>query len=168
MRLTKQTSHAIRILTQCTRVGDRRVKVAELASSLGITPQNAFKIVHILVKAGFLKAVRGRAGGVTLSRPATEIIVGDVVRATEVTHVEVDDGDVTASAAAPLPINRILDEALEAFIAILDQHTLADMARVTPPDPSRRPGGKPRRTGPSPIGAGSPVNAGARTSKSTS
>lgn len=168
MRLTKQTSHAIRILTQCARFGDRRVKVAELASSLGITPQNAFKIVHILVKAGFLEAVRGRAGGVMLSRPADRIVVGDVVRATEVTHVEVDDGDVSASAASPLPINRILDEALEAFIAILDQHTLADMARITPPEPPRQPGRKSRRAGPTPVGTAPSAKAGTRPSKSIS
>lgn len=128
MRLTKQTSHAIRILIDCARSGDRLVKVAEIAERLGITQQNAFKIVHILSRAEFVRPVRGRNGGVRLARPAHDIRIGDVVRATEVTHVEVEaEGDVLVVAQDGSRINLVLDTALEAFIGVLDQHTLADI-----------------------------------------
>lgn len=134
MRLTKQTGHAIRALIHCTRAGDRLVKVAEIAADLGITQQNAFKIVHLLVKSGLMTAARGRSGGVRLARPATSIMIGEVVRAIETTHVEVDETQTPRrKGAPPMPINQVLDAALEAFIGVLDQHTLADMALLTPP-----------------------------------
>src|SRR6185295_6761255 len=60
MRLTKSTSHAIRILIDCARAGDRLTKVAELSQHLQITPQNVFKIVNLLARAGLIEAMRGR------------------------------------------------------------------------------------------------------------
>jgi Rrf2 family nitric oxide-sensitive transcriptional repressor len=158
MRLTKSTSHAIRILIDCARASDGLIKVASLSARLEITPQNVFKIVNLLTKAGLIEAVRGRNGGVKLARPAQSIRIGDVVRATEVTHVEIEEG-VHASARSGQGVNRILDNALEAFIEVLDQHTIADMAKTQMSAPllGRRkpkagaraasfPSGRPRRT----------------------
>jgi len=145
MRLTKSTSHAIRILIDCARAEGRLVKVAELSARLEITQQNVFKIVNLLARAHLIEAVRGRNGGVRLARPAGAIRIGDVVRATEVTHVEIEEG---AGDRKPkrARVNRILDDALEAFIDVLDQHTLADMATGQPAAPAsatrRRPGGR--------------------------
>jgi Rrf2 family protein len=127
MRLTKSTSHAIRILIDCARSHDRLAKVAELSERLQITQQNVFKIVNLLARAGLIEAVRGRNGGVRLARPANAIRIGDVVRATEVTHVEIEE-DGGGRRPKRTGVNQILDDALEAFIHVLDQHTLADMA----------------------------------------
>ena len=60
MRLTKTTSHAIRILIDCAQAGGELIKVAEISGRLEITPLNVFKIVHMLSRAGFIVAVRGR------------------------------------------------------------------------------------------------------------
>jgi len=133
MRLTKQTSHAIRILIDCARAGDRLTKVAEISDRLGITRQNGFKIVHLLSRAGFVGAVRGRNGGVRLAAAARDIRIGDVVRAMEVTSVEVAEADAQGE---PASINRVLDEALMAFVSVLDQHTLQDMANAAPIAPA--------------------------------
>ena len=147
MRLTKSTSHAIRILIDCARAeGCRLVTVAELSARLEITQQNVCKIVNLLARAHLIAAVRGRNGGVRLARPAGAIRIGDVVRATEVTHVEIEErtGGRKPKRAR---VNRILDDALEAFIDVLDQHTLADMASSQPAEPHsaprRRPGNRP-------------------------
>jgi Rrf2 family nitric oxide-sensitive transcriptional repressor len=131
MRLTKTTSHAIRILIDCAQAGDQLIKVAAIAERLGITQLNVFKIVHLLSRAGFIVAVRGRNGGVRLARRATEVRIGDVVRATEVTRMEVEsavDGHKPRRKSGQ-QINMIFDEALEAFISVLDRHTLDDMAQ---------------------------------------
>lgn len=152
MRLTKSTSHAIRILIDCAQAGDRLVKVAELSGRLEITPQNVFKIVNMLTRAGLIGAVRGRNGGVKLARPADTIRIGDVVRATEVTHVEIEDGVAANKPGQKKPgssrgVNRILDDALGAFIDVLDQHTLADMANANRRDaaPGKRKAADPTR-----------------------
>ena len=100
---------------------------------LEITPQNVFKIVNLLTKAKLIEAVRGRNGGVKLARPPQSIRIGDVVRATEVTHVEIEEG-APAGARGGHGVNRILDNALEAFIDVLDQHTIADMVKTQGPD----------------------------------
>lgn len=130
MRLTKQTGHAIRILTDCAHAQGQLIKVAEISERLDITKQNVFKIVHILSRAGFIAAVRGPSGGVKLARPASEIRIGDVVRAIEVTDVEVDGETLanTGGGNAGGSINTVFDDAMSAFVSVLDQHTLADMA----------------------------------------
>jgi len=148
MRLTKSTSHAMRILIDCARAEERLVKVAELSARLGITQQNVFKIVNLLTRAGLLEGVRGRNGGVRLARPAAAIRIGDVVRATEVTHVEIEDGPAGRRPRHARGVNQVLDDALGAFIDVLDQHTLADMVSGRPAEAvrgRRRPGTAPSR-----------------------
>ncbi|WP_045837196.1 Rrf2 family transcriptional regulator [Hyphomicrobium sp. 99] len=133
MRLTKQTGHAIRILIDCALAGDQLVKVADVSDRLGVTKQNVFKIVHILSHAGFLAAVRGPNGGVRLAKPAASIKIGDVVRAIEVTRVQVEGGiDPKSSDTDPGNINAMFDDALAAFITVLDQHSLAELAVRSP------------------------------------
>jgi Rrf2 family nitric oxide-sensitive transcriptional repressor len=118
MRLNKSTGDAIRILIACARAEGALVKVVDLSASLDITMQNVFKIVHILSRSGLTAAVRGRHGGIRLSRPADAIFIGDIVRAMETTEPALDTGAGVTS---------LLDDALEAFIAVLDRHSLADM-----------------------------------------
>jgi Rrf2 family nitric oxide-sensitive transcriptional repressor len=141
MRLNKSTGHAVRILIDCAKSGDRLIKVADIARRLEITQQNAFKIVHLLAKAGFLASVRGRHGGVRLARPAAKIRIGDVVRSIEF----MGDGKAPGSHAS---LNQIVDDALEAFISVLDQHTLADMAEGSQAFADAGPGGRPGKSTP--------------------
>jgi Rrf2 family protein len=115
--------------------------VAELSERLQITQQNVFKIVNLLARAGLIEAMRGRNGGVRLGRAPGAIRIGDVVRSTEVTHVEIDDDVADRKQGRGRRVNQILDEALSAFIDVLDQHTLADMAKGLPgagPHPRRK------------------------------
>ncbi len=150
MRLTKQTSYAIRILINCALAGERYVKANDIARLDGITEYNIAKIVPLLVRGGFITTNRGRSGGIKLARPASEIILGDVLRVTETTHVEAECGGGAALECAikqASPINQLLSEALQAFISVLDQHTLADLVHPRRPDASpraSRPAKKPR------------------------
>jgi Rrf2 family nitric oxide-sensitive transcriptional repressor len=103
--------------------------VADIAKRLDLTKQNVFKIVHILSRAGFIAAVRGPSGGVRLASPPSRIRIGDVVRAIEVTHVQVGEDASGEADFGDGSVNTVLDDAMGAFIAVLDQHTLEDMAR---------------------------------------
>jgi Rrf2 family protein len=138
MRLTKQTSYALRILLHCALRPDAQLKAADIAKAYNITEFNVLKIIPLLVHGGFVKTTRGRRGGLKLARPASEIRIGDVVRLTEETHIQADcfgqlHEECLIQPAAP--INRILDSALGAFVEVLDQHTLQDLV-------SARPGGR--------------------------
>jgi Rrf2 family protein len=129
MRLTKSTSHAIRILIDCARAGEGLMKVAELSERLEITQQNVFKIVNLLARAGLIEAMRGRNGGVRLARPADQVRISDVVRATEVTRIEIEEGGGSGARRRGHGVNRVLDDAFEAFIEVLDRYTIADMLK---------------------------------------
>jgi Rrf2 family nitric oxide-sensitive transcriptional repressor len=136
MRLNKSTSHAVRILIDCAKAGDRLIKVGDIAQRLDITQQNAFKIVHLLSKAGFLASVRGRHGGVRLARSPRLIRIGDVVRSIEFV------GQTDKQSRGRGNLNSIVDDALDAFISVLDQHTLADMAEGSRTFADAGPGGR--------------------------
>jgi len=128
MRLTKQTSQALRILLHCARI-ERLTNAGEISRTTLITEHNVAKLVALLVQGGFLKTMRGRTGGVRLGRPPEEIRLGDVVRLTESTSMEADCfGEPIDCSIRPLsPVNRIFSQALTAFTEVLDQHTLADL-----------------------------------------
>lgn len=127
MRLNKATTHAIRALVACAGRQGELLKVSELAGQLDLTQQNTFKIVHLLSRAGFLQAARGRHGGVRLSRPATEIRVGDVVRNMEELSFD-GSGEPSAVVSGGARLG-VIDDAFEAFLGVLNETTVADMAR---------------------------------------
>ncbi len=122
MRLSKSTTNAILILIDCAQCKDELAKVGEIADRLDITQQNTFKIVHLLSRAGFLEAVRGRYGGVRLAMPASSMRIGQVVREME------SRVSVSGEPSHAQRFDRLVDDALDAFIDVLDGYTLADMA----------------------------------------
>ena len=132
MRLSKTTNYAIRILLDCAVATPNLVKVAEISDRRDITLQNTFKIVHLLSRAGFIKATRGRHGGVTLAKPAAEIRIGDVVRAMELLNLEIEREESGHSVAEGqlAALDQLFDSALDAFISVLDEHTLEQMIKV--------------------------------------
>jgi Rrf2 family nitric oxide-sensitive transcriptional repressor len=132
MRLSKTTNYAIRILLDCAFAEPNLVKVAEISERCDITLQNTFKIVHLLSRAGFIRAVRGRHGGVRLARPASEIRIGDVVRAVEILHLEIERETAQGSAEQGqlAALDQLFDDALGAFISVLDEHTLEQMLKA--------------------------------------
>ena len=76
-----------------------------------------------------------RGGYVRGQRTGTRIGIGDVLRVTETTHVEAEcTGGTSLSCGIKraAPINRLLGEALQAFISVLDQHTLAELISARP------------------------------------
>lgn len=150
MRLSKTTNYAIRILLDCAVADPNLVKVAEISERRDITLQNTFKIVHLLSRAGFIKAVRGRHGGVRLARPAADIRIGDVVRAMEVMNLEAEREDSGAQLAM---LDQLFDNALGAFISVLDEHTLEQMLKAQRKESQAKPKAKSRRAKPLAVGS---------------
>lgn len=113
----------------------RLVTIEETANAYAISRAHLMKVVNLLTRAGFLRGVRGRSGGFTLARPASEINLGAVIRATEPDFALVEcfnpDNRCAIASVCSLPV--ILNEALGAFAAVLDRHTLADIT-LSPAD----------------------------------
>ncbi len=84
MRLSNLADYAVVLMSAAARhCGGVRVNAATLAEETGLPQATAHKLVHMLVRAGLLKSLRGAGGGVKLARPAAAISVADIVEAVE-------------------------------------------------------------------------------------
>jgi Rrf2 family transcriptional regulator, nitric oxide-sensitive transcriptional repressor len=125
MRLTRYTDYSLRVLMYVGASGDKVSTIAEIARAYGISRDHLMKVVQELGRAGYLHTARGRSGGLALARPASEIVVGDVVRQMEPDTDLVGCGSCVIAPACKL--THVLSEALESFMAVLDGYTVDDL-----------------------------------------
>ncbi|MGE0116667.1 MAG: Rrf2 family transcriptional regulator [Dongiaceae bacterium] len=131
MRLTTYTDYALRVLIRLALHPERLTTIAAIAKDYGISENHLTKVVHQLGVAGFIETVRGNKGGMKLGRPPGEISVGQVVRRMEpdmnlVPCFEAANACVITPACE---LRDVLGNARDAFLAVLDDCTLADLAR---------------------------------------
>jgi Rrf2 family transcriptional regulator, nitric oxide-sensitive transcriptional repressor len=141
MQLTKFSDYALRVLMFTHAAGDRLVTIEEVADAYGISRAHLMKVVNVLTRAGYLKAVRGRSGGLRLAMPADKIGLGNVVRSTEPDFALVEcfaTGNQCVITGC-CRLAGVLHEALDAFEKVLDKHTLASLA-LRPKDFARTMG----------------------------
>jgi len=130
MRLSAFTDYSLRVLMYLAADPDRRATIAEIAAAYDISEHHLVKVVHFLGREGWLANVRGRGGGVELARMPQSINLGEVVRATEGDPMPAEcfdreNNDCRITRACRL--RGALAEAAEAFHAVLDRYTLADL-----------------------------------------
>jgi len=141
MRLTNFSDYALRILMYAAVVQDNRlITIEETAEAYGISRAHLMKVANQLTRAGYLKAVRGRSGGLTLAKRPDRIRLSDVLRATEPDFalVECMTTDNQCVISPRCRLRGALNEALAAFLETLDGYTLADLI-ITPKDSGTRP-----------------------------
>lgn len=134
MRLTSFTDFGLRALMRMASDPGRAYSTAELAAEFGLSRHHLTKIMAALAQAGFITTRRGSGGGAMLGRPADQISLGGLVRVLEggqplVNCFAADGGDCTISGCCRL--KACLHGAEAAFLARLDQSTLADIALPT-------------------------------------
>jgi len=132
MRLTKQTNYAIRILMYCAANDGKLSQIPEIANAYNLSEAFLFKILRPIVKEGFVESIRGRNGGIRLARPADEIKLSEVVRITEDNFAMADcfeDDGTDCPLLDHCGLNSALREALNAFFAVLDKHTIGDLTK---------------------------------------
>jgi Rrf2 family nitric oxide-sensitive transcriptional repressor len=125
MRLTGYTDYSLRVLMYLGARPDRLASVAEISRAYGISQNHLMKVVNGLGRLGYVASARGRTGGIRLAKPASQISVGQVVRETEDGFDLVDCQRCVVSSACGF--STVLDEALTAFMAVLDRYTLEDI-----------------------------------------
>ena len=140
MRLTQFSEYALRLLVFAAAHPDRLVTIEEAAKAYDISRAHLMKVANQLVRAGFLRSVRGRSGGLSLARRPEEIGIGAVVRATEPDFalVECFAASNQCLVTPNCRLRGVLHEALAAFAATLDRYTLADLM-LRPEDFGIRP-----------------------------
>lgn len=130
MQLTMFSDLALRVLMFTHAAGDRLVTIEEIASAYDVSRAHLNKVVNVLTRTGYLAAVRGRSGGLRLAKPADKINLGSVVRTTEPDFALVECFSTGNQCVLTkcCKLQGVLDEALQAFLAVLDRHTLASIA----------------------------------------
>ena len=132
MQLSTYSDYSIRALMQAALRAPTLVTVDEVADTFGISRHHLVKVVYDLGRSGYLTTHRGVGGGFTLTRPAEEIRLGDVVRLGEETETVINCVDGEKRRCRLLPACRlksVLDEAAAAFFEVLDRYSLADLVK---------------------------------------
>jgi Rrf2 family nitric oxide-sensitive transcriptional repressor len=131
MRLTLNTDYSLRVLIHVGLCGDKLTMIDDIAQAFGISKAHLMKVVNDLSQKGYLETVRGRNGGIRLMREPRHINVGQVVRDTE------NQLDVIGCLEhrGYCQIERVcvlrsaLRDATQAFLAVLNTYTLADLIK---------------------------------------
>lgn len=131
MKLTRFTDNALRCLIYLGQNPGRVVTVGEVSRRMLMSEDHLLKVVRRLVELGLVRTVRGRRGGVQLLRPAEDIVIADVVRATEDNLAIVpcfSPGD-NCPLSPTCELAGAFDRALAAFFGVLEKQTLADLLK---------------------------------------
>lgn len=129
MQLTQYTDYSFRVLIYLAEKTEGLTTVSEIAKFHGVSRNHLVKVIHNLATKGFISTTRGRNGGMTLSRPASTINLGDVARKTEPNFNIAECFNTEHNRCVITPIcdlKAIFSEAQAAFLHVLDQYTLAD------------------------------------------
>ena len=135
MQLTLFSDYALRVLLYLTMHRGRRVALPEISAAYGISQNHLVKVVQLLTDEGWVESVRGRGGGLLLSRAPADINVAMVVRVTE-PHLDLVECFDARTNTCPIDpacgLKMALLRAHRAFMKELEQHTLADFAPRAP------------------------------------
>lgn len=130
MQLTQQTDYALRMLMHLSvHPGEDWVPVGQIAESLQLSSHHLLKVARRLAEHGWLETRRGVSGGVRLAIDPGELRIGEVVRRIEPNMALVDclrDPPRACTLVPACALRHKLSDALEAFLAVLDELSLSD------------------------------------------
>jgi len=133
MRLTSFTDYGLRVLMLLGLRDGELVSVRQMAAVYGLSEYHLLKIVQALARLGYVKPVRGRSGGIRLAMKPEKVNLGKVVRQMESGFALVDCMDEQRRNACVIhsacQLRKALARAVQAFLGVLGQYTLADALR---------------------------------------
>lgn len=131
MKLTQYSDYSLRVLIFLGVRTERLATISEIAESYGISRNHVVKVVHHLGQLGYVETLRGKRGGLRLAGKPEDINIGKLVRDTEASLQIVECfGDDEACVLSPVCVlKNALNEALLAFLAVLDRYTLKDLIK---------------------------------------
>lgn len=129
MHLTRHSDYALRVLIYLALNKEEICNISEIAQSFNVSRNHLVKVVHQLVRLGYIHSIRGRGGGIELSRAPGEIRVGEVVRKTEKNLEVINCRKPYCPILPSCRLKRALNDATAAFLQTLDSWTLADLTR---------------------------------------
>lgn len=117
MNLTGLTWIAVDFLAVLGKL-NKQCTLSEVCSKINKSQKYAEVVLAKLKKAGIVNSYRGVKGGYTLAKPASEITITEVIKATE-GDIFIVDGDGSPRSIVKLAVNQAVESAMNAMT--LDQ-----------------------------------------------
>ncbi len=135
MQVSAKADYAVRALVELAAAGGGPIKGEHLAQIQRIPPKFLESILTELRHHGLLASRRGAEGGYWLARPASEITMADVIRATDgpLASVRGMPPDSVAYHGAAADLTDVWLALRASLRAVLDHVSLADVAHDTLP-----------------------------------
>lgn len=135
MQLNRFTDLGLRVLIYLTQPArSTPFTISEMAEELMVSHNHLVKVVHFMGKQGWVQTTRGKGGGISLARPASEYRMGEAIKMleknTQNQNQLVDCHTTPCTLINICMLKPALDQALQVFFDYLDQYTLADMIKT--------------------------------------
>lgn len=135
MRLTLYTDYSLRVLMYLSVRGQNHLAtIQEIADAYQISKNHLMKVTYNLGQLGLIETTRGRGGGIRLAQPPEEINLGAVIRKTEEDFHLVEcfnPENNLCKLSSECQLKFALNEALQAYLAVLDKYHLSDFLQST-------------------------------------
>lgn len=132
MLISSKGQYALRLMVDISINNGSTVTVKAVARRCGLSDKYLEQVTSTLLRAGYLKSVRGPKGGYRLNMPANEITVGMVLRAIEGKITPIDnrvDEEGDTNLVMNDVIDGVWDELEMAINNTLDNKTIADLTQ---------------------------------------
>ena len=131
MKISTKGRYALRMMLDIAQhdTGEP-VRIKDISARQDISLKYLEQIVSVLVRANYLRSIRGPQGGYRLTKRPEEYVVGDILRLTEgslspVECLSTDHNECPrADSCVTLRIWKELDEAIR---SVVDKYTLEDL-----------------------------------------
>ncbi|MGN0158293.1 MAG: RrF2 family transcriptional regulator [Brotaphodocola sp.] len=130
MKISTKGRYALRMMIEIGMNPEHCTKISQIAARQGISDKYLEQIATLLVRAGFIRSIRGAQGGYILTKKPEQYTVGMILRQTEgsLSPVTCLDEEINscerASKCACLTLWTQLKNAID---QVVDQVTLADL-----------------------------------------
>ncbi len=137
MKISAKGDYACRALLELALRYDSglHAHIKEIAEKQKIPPKYLVQILVMLKSVGLVKSKRGVEGGYQLSKPPSEITLGEVVRIVDGPLLAVrcssEDNSATCEILPTCAIHPVWEEVREAVAEIIDNITYEDLCRRT-------------------------------------
>jgi Rrf2 family protein len=140
VRVSAKSDYAIRAAVELAAAGEGPVKGDRIATAQSIPPNFLENILADLRNAGIVASRRGADGGYWLARPAENVSLADVIRAVDgpLANVRGVRSDQLAYEGSAESLGDVWIAVRASLRSVLEQVTLADVARGELPDHVRQ------------------------------
>jgi len=129
MHLSRFSDYSMRVLMYLAVQRGRVVTIAKIAATYKISENHLTKVVHYLGQQGYIETIRGKGGGIRLTKSLTDINLGELARSTEGNDglLPCVNGEGDCCIMPVCRLIAILNESQQALYQVFDKYTLADL-----------------------------------------